>query len=73
MIGIDNLTPKHGKEFHNIYIVDDKGYSVKVSPNWMPPFVAPHIAVPETKTLDVRVEACDDATIRLAKNKIGIA
>jgi hypothetical protein len=69
VIALNDLTPQHGRDFHNIYIVDDKGYAVKISPNWMPPFVAPDIGVTLTKTLDVRVQQCDAATVLLAKSQ----
>jgi hypothetical protein len=72
MIGIHDLTPDDAKKFGRIYLNGNDGCSAKVPTNYMPPFVARHVDVPVTKTLDVGVDVCDDATMRLAMDKLGI-
>jgi len=71
-IGIENLTPQYRKEFHRIYACDDNESVLIENRKWMPRFVGRHQAAPETKTLYVQVLSCNDETLQLAREKLGI-
>ena len=72
-VELANLTPQHRNEYHRIYCCDDKESVLLEDRKWMPPFVGRDHPSPETKILYVRVPSCDDATLQLIRQKLGVA
>jgi hypothetical protein len=66
----ENLKAQHGKEYHRIYVFDDRESVLVQDRKCMPRFMSRVHPARETKLLYVRVPSCDDATIQSIKDKI---
>jgi len=68
---LQNLTPAHRREYDRIFLYDDERSNL-VEGKWIPPMVGRHHPAHETKILYWNVRSCDEATIALARAKLGI-
>jgi hypothetical protein len=69
-IEFENLASQNRNEYHRIYAYDDKETVLVEDRKWMPCFVDHDHPAPETRILYVRVQNCDDVTIRSIRAKI---